>query len=539
MIQVMTRLEQVDRLVGLAFQRLDPSRPDAQQPESYDLALCAADLAAARAVLEHAASTRAQGALLRPLALQFVAEAIDATLARLAGRAQDHGLRAAEIHALHAEDIPELAQALRSRTMEALGEALVADEHALPGLGLDAEHELMRETFEHFGRETVAPLAQRIHAEDLDVPEAIIGPAAQLGLFGVSIPQRFGGLQPDDHPDTLAMVAVTEALSAASLGAAGSLVTRPEIMARALLSGGTPAQQARWLPRLASGESLCAISITEPDFGSDVASIRLRASRSGDGWLLSGAKTWCTFAGRADVLLVLARTSPDTKLGHRGLSLFIVEKPAGAGHAFEHASPGGGQLTGRAIPTIGYRGMHSYELHFDDFFVPREALVGGEEGLGKGFYFTMTGFAGGRIQTAARANGVMLAALEDAIRYGRQRRVFGQPVADYGLTRARLARMAAWITASRQFTCSVARAMDGGAGEMQASLVKLFACRAAEWVTRDAMQVHGGMGYAEESSASRYFVDARVLSIFEGAEETLALKVIARELSNRARRAAG
>lgn len=539
MIHVMSRLEQVDRLVELAFQRLDPSQPDAQQPESYDLALCAAELAAARAVLEHAASARAQGGLLRPLALQFVAEAIGASLARLAARAQDHGLRAAEIHALHVEDIPELAQALRSRTMETLGEALVDDDHALPGLGLDAEHELMRETFEQFGRETVEPLAQRIHAEDLDVPEAIIGPAAQLGLFGVSIPQRFGGLQPDDHPDTLAMVAVTEALSRASLGAAGSLVTRPEIMARALLSGGTPDQQACWLPRLASGESLCAISITEPDFGSDVASIRLRASRSGDGWILSGAKTWCTFAGRADVLLVLARTSPDPKLGHRGLSLFIVEKPAVPGHAFEHASSGGGRLTGRAIATIGYRGMHSYELHFDDFFVPAGSLVGGEEGLGKGFYFTMTGFAGGRIQTAARANGVMLAALEGAIRYGRQRRVFGQPVADYGLTRARLARMAAWITASRQFTCSVARAMDAGAGEMPASLVKLFACRAAEWVARDAMQVHGGMGYAEESSASRYFVDARVLSIFEGAEETLALKVIARELSSRARRAAG
>ncbi|MCU0758219.1 MAG: acyl-CoA dehydrogenase [Steroidobacteraceae bacterium] len=326
------------------------------------------------------------------------------------------------------------------------------------------------------------------------------------------------------------MLVVTEALSAASLGAAGSLVTRPEIMARALLAGGTEAQRGYWLPRLASGEALCAISITEPDHGSDVANLKLRATRRDGGWVLDGAKTWCTCAGRADVILVVARTRPDPALGHRGLSLFIVGKPRFAGHEFEHAGPGGGRLTARAIPTIGYRGMHSFDLFFEEFFVPDAALVGGPEGEGRGFYLTMAGLAGGRVQTSARANGVMQAALDAALRYAQSRRVFGQPIAAYPLTQARLARIAAWLTASRQFSYAVARQMDEGGGEMEASLVKLFACRAAEWVTRDAMQVHGGLGYAEETAASRYFVDARVLSIFEGAEETLALKVIAREL---------
>jgi (2S)-methylsuccinyl-CoA dehydrogenase len=319
-------------------------------------------------------------------------------------------------------------------------------------------------------------------------------------------------------------------LSRGSLGAAGSLITRPEIAAKALLSGGTPEQQATWLPRLASGEMLCAISITEPNYGSDVASIALKATPTDGGWLLNGSKTWCTFAGKAALIVTLARTHPDSALGHKGLSLFLVEKPVFAGHQFSHRQDGGGKLSGQAISTIGYRGMHSFDLFFEDYFVPAQNLIGGEAGAGKAFYYTMAGFAGGRLQTAARATGVMQAAFEQAVNYARDRYVFGKPVGDYQLTQVKLGRMLAALTACRQFTYRVARLVDEGKGQMEASLVKLFSCRAAEWVAREAMQIHGGMGYAEESAVSRYFVDARVLSIFEGAEETLALKVIAKDL---------
>ena len=188
-------------------------------------------------------------------------------------------------------------------------------------------------------------------------------------------------------------------------------------------------------------------------------------------------------------------------------------------------------MEGRAIDTIGYRGMHSYEVAFEDWFVPAKNLIGGEEGLGRGFYLQMEGFENGRLQTAARAVGLMQAAFEAALDYARERKVFGKPILEYQLTRAKLARMAALIQGSRQFAYEVARLMAKGEGALEASMVKAYVCRAAEWVSREAMQIHGGMGYAEEFPVSRYFVDARVLSIFEGADETLALRVIARRLA--------
>jgi (2S)-methylsuccinyl-CoA dehydrogenase len=395
---------------------------------------------------------------------------------------------------------------------------------------LSEEKELVRETFYRFANEVVEPLAEEIHRQDLDIPDEILKPAAELGCFGTCIPEEYGGLQPNDRPDSLGMIVVTEELSRGSLGAAGSLITRPEIAARALLSGGTEQQRQQWLPQLASGETLCAISITEPNTGSDVAAVSLKASRVQGGWTLSGAKTWCTFAGKSELLVVLARTEPDASLGYKGLSLFLLQKPSYSGHEFIHQQENGGALTGRAIATLGYRGMHSFDLFFEDYFVPDDSLLGGDAGLGKGFYFTMAGFAGGRIQTAARATGLMQAAFEKALSYAKDRKVFGKAVADYQLTQIKLVRMLAALNASRQFSYEVARLMDDGGGQMEASLVKLYSCRAAEWITREALQIHGGMGYAEEAAVSRYFVDARVLSIFEGAEETLALKVIAREL---------
>jgi len=360
-----------------------------------------------------------------------------------------------------------------------------------------------------------------------------------MGCFGTCIPEQYGGLMPDERHDSIGMLVVTEELSRGSLGAAGSLITRPEIAARALLAGGTEEQKNTWLPALAAGEKLAAIAITEPDYGSNVAGLVLKATKTTGGWLLDGAKTWCTFAGKADVVVAIARTDPDRSKGHRGLSMFMVTKPRFTGHQFSHQNTEGGQLTGRAIATIGYRGMHSFDLSFEAFFVPDNALVGGDDGQGKGFYLTMAGLSGGRIQTSARACGVMKAALERALSYAGDRKVFDAPIGDYQLTQVKLGRMWAALTASRQFSYAVARMLDAGAGKMDASLVKLFSCRAAEWVTREALQIHGGMGYAEESDVSRYFVDARVLSIFEGAEETLALKVISRELIANASNNAG
>ncbi|MDA8365530.1 MAG: acyl-CoA dehydrogenase, partial [Actinomycetota bacterium] len=288
-----------------------------------------------------------------------------------------------------------------------------------------------------------------------------------------------------------------------------------------------------------SAEIMGAVAVTEPDYGSDVAGVVTSATPTDGGWLINGVKTWCTFAARADVLLLLARTDPDRSKGHRGLSLFLVEKPQAEGHGFVFnqeatADRPAGRMEGRAIDTLGYRGMHSYEVAFENWFVPSANLIGGEAGLGKGFYLQMQGFENGRLQTAARAVGVMQAAYEAALDYARERKVFGAPILDYQLTQAKLARMAVVIQCTRQFAYQVARLMAKGEGSLEASMVKAYVCRAAEWVTREAMQIHGGMGYAEEFPVSRYFVDARVLSIFEGADETLCLKVVARRLLDQA-----
>jgi (2S)-methylsuccinyl-CoA dehydrogenase len=319
-----------------------------------------------------------------------------------------------------------------------------------------------------------------------------------------------------------------------SLGIGGSLITRPEILTRALVNGGTDEQKNRWLPQLATAEQMAAVAVTEPDFGSDVAGLTVTASKTAYGWLINGTKTWCTFAARATVLMLLARTDPDRSKSHRGLSMFLVAKPIGDGHGFvfdqSDLGTGSGRMEGRPIDTLGYRGMHSYEVNLSDWFVPDDCLVGGDEGLGKGFYFQMAGFENGRIQTAARAVGLMQAAYEAALDYAHHRVVFANPIIDYQLTQVKLGTMAAIIQAARQFSLRVATTMAQGEGGLEASMAKAFVCRAAEWVTREALQIHGGMGYAEEYPVSRYFVDARVLSIFEGADETLCLKVIARRL---------
>ena len=408
-------------------------------------------------------------------------------------------------------------------------------QQGIPQETLSDEQQMIQQTFHNFSNEVVRPRAEQIHRENTAIPAEILDPLRQMGCFGLSVPQRFGGLKPDDYEDSLGMVIVTEELSRGSLGAAGSLITRPEIMARAIMEGGTEAQKQRWLPGIAAGEPLCAISVTEPNTGSDVASVRLKATPTEGGWLLNGGKTWCTFAGKAGLILVLARTDPDPSKAHRGLSLFVVNKPVTEAESFEFKQPDGGSISGRAIPTLGYRGMHSYEMFYDDYFVPDADLIGEQAGIGKGFYYTMRGFMGGRLQTAARASGLMRAAFESAVGYTQERTVFGQAIAQYPVSLAKIARMGSHILAAKAFTQHVAELMDEGEGAIEASLVKLLACRSAEWVTREAVQLYGGMGYAEETDVSRYFADARVLSIFEGAEETLAIRVVGKALVEQTR----
>jgi (2S)-methylsuccinyl-CoA dehydrogenase len=496
---------------------------DRNQVVAYDVAHAAAAVSTARATLDYGALGETEALL----ATAFVADVLADLSGRVVGREAAWGVDEGWSH-------PAAAFMVAHRDPAAL--AALAGVEGPRHLGNDFE--LVRETFHRFAEDKVRPHAEHVHRTNGDIPEEIISGLAELGGFGLSVPEEYDGFATGGESDYMGMVVATEELSWGSLGIGGSLITRPEILTRALVYGGTEAQKKQWLPKLASAEVLAAVAVTEPDFGSDVAGIVTSATPTEGGWLINGVKTWCTFAARADVLMLLARTDPDRSLAHRGLSMFVVEKPRGDGHGFlfnqdEGDRPpgaGSGRLEGRPIDTIGYRGMHSYELSFGDWFVPEANLIGGPDGLGKGFYLQMQGFENGRLQTAARALGVMQAAYEAAYAYATDRRVFGSPIGDYQLTQAKLGRMAVIIQATRQSSYHVARLMAQGEGTLEASMVKAYVCRAAEWVTREAMQIHGGMGYAEEFAVSRYFVDARVLSIFEGADETLALKVIARRL---------
>ncbi len=505
----------------------EASSIDDHQVLAYDLAHAAAAVRTAGAAVDYGA----KGTDEARLACAFVADAVAELAGRLVGRHDDWGVSADWMS-------PAAGFVAAHRAPEVLADlcGVTGDRH------LEPDFELVRETFHRFAEEQLRPRAEHIHRANADIPEEIITGLADMGALGLSIPEEHGGFASGGDHDYLGMVVATEELSWGSLGAGGSLITRPEILARALLAGGTDEQKARWLPALASGEVMNAVAVTEPDFGSDVANIVTAATPTTGGWLVNGVKTWCTFAARADVLMLLARTDPDRSKAHRGLSLFVVPKERGDGHGFlftqDPAAEGRrdppGRMEGRPIDTLGYRGMHSYEIAFENWFVADENLVGGPEGQGRGFYLQMAGFENGRLQTAARALGVMQAAYEAAFDYATNRVVFAKPIVAYQLTRAKLTRMAAVIQASRQFSYEVARLMAKGEGTLEASMLKAYVCRAAEWVTREALQIHGGMGYAEEFAVSRYFVDARVLSIFEGADETLALKVVARRLVEQA-----
>jgi (2S)-methylsuccinyl-CoA dehydrogenase len=519
-------IELCGSVVGRAIRHLAASGgPDAHQVLAYDIAHVAAQVAAARSMLDYGA----KGDLEAILTCAFAADVAHDLMSRACGREALWGLEAAPLGD---------AQGFLSRFRSPELIASLADQ---PGpRHLDSEFEMVQDTFRSFADNEIAPRAEHVHRDNGDVPEDLIAGLAEMGAFGLSVPVEYGGYGEGGDGEYLAMVVATEELSRGSLGIGGSLITRPEILTRALIKGGTEAQKHHWLPKLATAEVMAAVAVTEPDFGSDVAGIKVTATPAvgpgGEaGYAINGVKTWCTFGARADVLMLLARTDPERAKAHRGLSLFIVPKPRGAGHGFEFSQPATadgsvGKMEGRPIDTIGYRGMHSYEVALDNWWVPAENLIGEEDGLGRGFYFQMEGFENGRLQTAARAIGVMQAAYEAAADYARNRKVFGSPISDYELTRVKLGRMAVLIQAGRQFSYHVATLMAKGEGSIEASMVKAYVCRAAEWVTREAMQIHGGYGYAEEYPVSRLFVDARVLSIFEGADETLCLKVIARRL---------
>jgi (2S)-methylsuccinyl-CoA dehydrogenase len=511
-------------VVDAATRRLaETGGPDANQVIAYELAHAAATVETGRAMLTYGA----KGDVEAKITCAYIADAIGELVPKLFGREAEWGVE------------PGVLDGTRGFVAAYRAPTFLASLADSPGpRHLDGDFEMVQDTFRRFAENEIAPVAEHIHRENADIPEDLIQGLAELGGFGLSVPVAYDGYSEGGESEYIGMVVATEELSRASLGAGGSLITRPEILTRALLAGGTEAQKQQWLPRLASAEVMAAVAVTEPDYGSDVAGVKVAATPTEGGWLINGVKTWCTFGARADVLMLLARTNPDKSLTHKGLSMFVVPKPRGEAHSFaftqeagaDGGAPGGGKMEGRAIDTIGYRGMHSYEVALDNWFVAAENQVGGDEGLGKGFYYQMAGFENGRLQTAARAVGVMQAAYEEARQYSLDRVVFGQPIHDYQLTQAKLGRMVVLIQAGRQFAYEVARLMAQGQGQLEASMVKAYVCKAAEWVTREAMQIHGGMGYAEEYKVSRYFVDARVLSIFEGADETLCLKVIARRM---------
>ena len=519
-------LDLADQAIKTAIARLtELGGPDRQQVFAYELAHAGAGVATAKSMLTYGA----HGETETLLTCAFAADVIHDLFAKLIGRDQLWGVDTALLRPAN-----DFVSRFRDPEIIASLATTPGDRH------LDDEMEMVRDSFRAFATDVIAPHAEHVHRTNGDVPEEIVQGLAELGAFGLSVPAEYGGFSEGGDNEYLAMVVATEELSRASLGIGGSLITRPEILTRALVKGGTEAQKLEWLPKLATAEVMPAVAVTEPDYGSDVASLTVAATPADGpdgqpGYVINGVKTWCTFGARADALALLARTDPDRSKGHRGLSLFIVPKDRGDGHGFrlEQEAVGDriGTMEGRPIDTIGYRGMHSYEIALDNWWVPAENLIGGNDGLGRGFYLQMAGFENGRLQTAARALGVMQAAYEAAVEYANNRKVFESNIIEYQLTRAKLGRMAVLIQAGRQFAYRVAILMGQGEGAMEASMVKAYVCKAAEWVTREAMQIHGGMGYAEEFAVSRLFVDARVLSIFEGADETLCLKVIARRLT--------
>lgn len=384
--------------------------------------------------------------------------------------------------------------------------------------GLDDELEMIRDQFRRFADEQVTPHAHGWHLRDELIPMDIIEQLAEMGVFGLTIPEEFGGL----GMSKASMVVVSEELSRGYIGV-GSLATRSEIAAELILCGGTPDQKAHWLPKLASAEILPTAVFTEPNTGSDLGSLRTRAVKVGEDWEVTGNKTWITHAARTQVMTLLARTNPDTS-DYRGLSMFLAEKTPGTDDA-PFPTPG---MTGGEIEVLGYRGMKEYELAFDGFKVKGENLLGGVEG--QGFKQLMQTFESARIQTAARAVGVAQNALEVGMSYATDRKQFGKPLIEFPRVAGKLAMMAVEIMVARQLTYFSAWQKDHDKRcDLEAGMAKLLGARVAWSCADNALQIHGGNGFALEYQISRILCDARILNIFEGAAEIQA-QVIARRL---------
>jgi (2S)-methylsuccinyl-CoA dehydrogenase len=415
--------------------------------------------------------------------------------------------------------IAELRQRGNTEAVRARIAELIADGHHFGQLGLEDETlDLVRDQFHRFAEDQVVPFAHEWHLKDQLIPLPVVETMSELGVFGLTIPEEYGGL----GMGKTAMCVVTEELSRAYIGV-GSLGTRSEIAAELIRLGGTEEQKRHYLPKIASGEILPTAVFTEPNTGSDLGSLRTRGVRQGDTYRVTGNKTWITHASRSDLMTLLVRTAPESK-DWRGLSMLLAEKPRGTE---DNPFPAEG-MTGGEIKVLGYRGMKEYELGFDGFEVPSANLLGGVEG--QGFKQLMATFESARVQTAARAVGVAQSALETGLRYASERIQFGKPIYAFPRVFGKLAWMAVETMVARQLTYFAAREKDSDRRcDIEAGMAKLLAARVA-WSNADnALQIHGGNGYAEEYPISRILCDARILNIFEGAAEIQA-QVVARGL---------
>jgi (2S)-methylsuccinyl-CoA dehydrogenase len=505
--------------------RLDRAALDLEQHAAHGLAWAAAYAETLRQTVAWARDLKAAGQLGEAEALpaQLLAHEY---LSQLAGglpmnqgeifRPADLGVSAERLAPVIARLAPGADQAAKLRIVALLDVA--RGRPSLEASGLDETLEAVRDQFTAFALEKVTPHAHGWHVRDELIPLALLEELGALGVFGLTAPEEWGG----SGLGKVAMCVVSEALSRGWIGA-GSLGTRSEIAAELILAHGTPEQKQRFLPGIASGAIIPTAVFTEPEAGSDLASLRTRAVREGDTWRIYGSKTWITHAARADVMTLLVRTDPGSK-DHRGLSMFLAEKPRGSA-ADSFPAPG---MSGGEIGVIGYRGMKEYELAFDGFEVGSQNLLGGQEG--QGFVQLMATFESARIQTAARAIGVAQNALDLALEYALVRQQFGKPLAHFPRVANKLAIMAAEILGARRLAWFAARAKDEGRRcDLEAGMAKLVAARIAWAAADNAVQIHGGTGFAIEQPASRVLADARILNIFEGAGEIQA-QVIARRL---------
>jgi len=502
--------------------RIDSDRFRVNQFAVHGLAWAASYVEAVRQLLEWARRLERQGGL-RPVERSLLGIGVRTYLGQLR-----HGIPLSQSETARpadwlgeAEDllIPAAAEDAAD-SLTGLIDLLADGDRPRDGL-VDTDFVLIRDQFRRLADSEIAPHAQAWHLSDTLVPLSLVQQLAALGIFGLTLPERFGG----SAMGKVAMCIVTEELSRASL-VVGSLATRSEIAADLILSAGTPDQKDRFLPGLADGSIIPTAVFTEPEAGSDLAAVATRAVRQGDSYRVTGAKTWSTHAARADLMTLLVRTGA-TEDGHRGVSILLAEKPRGT-ERDPFPVPG---LSGGEIRTLGYRGMKEYELGFDNYAVPVANLLGSREG--EGFRQLMATFETARIQTAARSVGVAQAAFDVALDYAVQRRQFDAPLIAFPRIQAKLAAMAAETIVARRLTWFAAESKDRGErADIQAGMAKLLAARAA-WANADsAVQIHGGTGYAEETPAARLLVDARILSVFEGTSEIQA-DIIARGLLRR------